>query len=198
MTSSKKKTGQMVTVDAHKLGQGLKSTFEGVAMVFDSIGVEAGFQIEEKPEKPIAVNAKETKTEKGERGGKINVSEKPAVETMTPDEDPTQYVEDGTEAGAEDVAEDTAGDDVDDGDSDRSDNPVDDSDAISEAEETKEVPAVPSVSMDDVTKIIVQKIKQDRSNTQTIRQILRKYGTEKVSELKPAKYEAFLTDIAVL
>ena len=170
MTSSKKKTGQMVTVDAHKLGQGLKSTFEGVAMVFDSIGVEAGFQIEEKP----------------------------AVETMTPDEDPTQYVEDGTEAGAEDVAEDTAGDDVDDGDSDRSDNPVDDSDAISEAEETKEVPAVPSVSMDDVTKIIVQKIKQDRSNTQTIRQILRKYGTEKVSELKPAKYEAFLTDIAVL
>ena len=78
------------------------------------------------------------------------------------------------------------------------DNPVDDSDAISEAEETKEVPAVPSVSMDDVTKIIVQKIKQDRSNTQTIRQILRKYGTEKVSELKPAKYEAFLTDIAVL
>ena len=64
-------------------------------------------------------------------------------------------------------------------------------------EEKQEV-ASSGLSLDDVTEIIVQKIKQDRSNTQTIRQILRKYGTEKVSELKPAKYEAFLTDIAVL
>ena len=31
-----------IAVDAHKLSQGLKMTFEGMAMVFDSIGVDVG------------------------------------------------------------------------------------------------------------------------------------------------------------
>ena len=31
-----------IAVDAHKLSQGLKMTFEGMAMVFDSIGMDVG------------------------------------------------------------------------------------------------------------------------------------------------------------
>ena len=31
-----------IAVDAHKLSQGLKMTFEGMAMVFDSMGVDMG------------------------------------------------------------------------------------------------------------------------------------------------------------
>lgn len=43
METTKKKTeDNLVTVDVRKLSIGLKTTFEGVVMIFDSIGVDAG------------------------------------------------------------------------------------------------------------------------------------------------------------
>ena len=64
-------------------------------------------------------------------------------------------------------------------------------------EQPAEVPAVTStVTQDDITKIIVRKIKQDRSNNEKIGAILKTYGVAKVSDLPAAKYEAFLTDIS--
>ncbi|MBP5294688.1 MAG: hypothetical protein J6Y95_03085, partial [Lachnospiraceae bacterium] len=57
-------------------------------------------------------------------------------------------------------------------------------------------PAVLTVTQDDITKIIVRKIKQDRSNNAKIGAILKTYGVGKVSDLPAAKYEAFLTDIS--
>ena len=59
-------------------------------------------------------------------------------------------------------------------------------------------PAAPSVTQDDITKIIVQKLKKDRSNNEKIGAILKTYGVAKVSELPAAKYEAFLTDLSQL
>ena len=53
-----------------------------------------------------------------------------------------------------------------------------------------------TVTQDDITKIIVRKIKQDRSNNEKIGAILKTYGVAKVSDLPAAKYEAFLTDIS--
>lgn len=58
--------------------------------------------------------------------------------------------------------------------------------------------AVQTVTVDDLTKIIVRKVKQDRSNNGKIGAILKTYGVAKVSELPAAKYEAFLTDISQL
>jgi hypothetical protein len=55
-----------------------------------------------------------------------------------------------------------------------------------------------SVTADDLTKIIVQKIKQNRSNSEKIGVILKNYGAAKVSELPPDKYEAFITDVSQL
>ena len=55
-----------------------------------------------------------------------------------------------------------------------------------------------SVTVDDITKIIVRKVKQDRSNNEKIGSILKTYGVARVSELPTAKYEAFLTDISQL
>ena len=55
-----------------------------------------------------------------------------------------------------------------------------------------------TVTADDITKIIVRKIKQDRSNSDKIGMILKTYGAAKVSELPPDKYEAFLTDVSQL
>jgi hypothetical protein len=52
--------------------------------------------------------------------------------------------------------------------------------------------------MNDITKIIVQKLKKDRSNNEKIGAILKTYGVAKVSELPAEKYEAFLTDLSQL
>jgi hypothetical protein len=55
-----------------------------------------------------------------------------------------------------------------------------------------------TVTADDLTKVIVRKIKQNRSNTQKIGAILKTFGVAKVSELSADKYEAFLTELAQL
>ena len=55
-----------------------------------------------------------------------------------------------------------------------------------------------SVTRDDITKIIVQKLKKDRSNNERIGAILKAYGVARVSDLPESRYEAFLTDISQL
>ena len=55
-----------------------------------------------------------------------------------------------------------------------------------------------TVTVDDITKIIVRTVKQDRTNNEKIGAILKTYGVARVSELPTAKYEAFLTDISQL
>lgn len=57
---------------------------------------------------------------------------------------------------------------------------------------------VSTLTADDITKVIVRKIKQDRSNNEKIGAVLKTYGVAKVSELPASKYEAFLTDISQL
>ena len=180
MTSSKKTMEQAVVVDARKLSQGLKATFEGVAMVFDSLGVEADIGVNAVPEKEAA-KAKSTKA------GKMTEerADEPAIENET-------VVEANDEA--ENTGDDAAGDT---GTSDTADVSSVGSDD-SEVDETQEEETTSTISPDDVTKIIVQKIKQDRGNNEKIGQILKTYGAAKVGELDPKKYEAFLTDVAAL
>lgn len=60
-----------------------------------------------------------------------------------------------------------------------------------------EKPAV-NISKDDITSVIVAKIKQKRSNNEKIGQLLKTYGVGQLSELPAAKYEAFLADISQL
>lgn len=101
------------------------------------------------------------------------------------------------------------GDGTVDGDAGADDAPVADSaDAVGEETDTsnpqaetavtKEQETTPSVTQDDITKIIVQKLKKDRSNNEKIGAILKTYGVAKVSELPAEKYEAFLTDLSQL
>ena len=56
-----------------------------------------------------------------------------------------------------------------------------------------EQPAV-TISKDEITAVIVAKIKQKRSNNEKIGQLLKTYGVGQLSELPAAKYEAFLAD----
>ena len=54
------------------------------------------------------------------------------------------------------------------------------------------------LTVDDITKVIVAKLEQKRSNNELIGKLLTSYNVGKVSELKPSQYEAFLTDISQL
>ena len=54
------------------------------------------------------------------------------------------------------------------------------------------------ITTDDITRIIVRKIKQNKENNAKIGQVLKTYGVERVSDLKPEQYEAFVTDLAAL
>ena len=70
--------------------------------------------------------------------------------------------------------------------------------AVKEPETADTNKSVSTVTADDITKVIVRKIKQDRSNNEKIGSVLKTYGVTKVSELPASKYEAFLTDISQL
>ena len=59
-------------------------------------------------------------------------------------------------------------------------------------------PRVPVLTKDDITSVIVAKIKQKRSNNEKIGQLLKAYGVGALSDLPAEKYEAFLTDISQL
>ena len=109
-------------------------------------------------------------------------------------------MEDGGKAGKEenDAAEETGARTVDDAgvaDDAAVADPADDVEATKAEPENE--PA-PSITQDDITKIIVQKLKKDRTNNEKIGAILKTYGVTKVSELPAEKYEAFLTDLSQL
>ncbi len=55
---------------------------------------------------------------------------------------------------------------------------------------------VTTLTVDDIAKVIVQKIRKDRSAQGKIEPLLKTYGVARVSELPPEKFESFLTDIA--
>ena len=67
--------------------------------------------------------------------------------------------------------------------------------ASKKAEAPADTPAT-TVTVDDITKIIVSKIKQNPGNNAKIGALLKSYGVEKISGLPASKYEAFLTDIS--
>lgn len=158
----------VIAVDARRLSQGLKMTFEGMAMVFDSIGVDAAVPTVKADDAKTEVPADTASADKA-GGVEETMSEKhntaPAAEEQNP----------ATEAETVDSAESTA------------------TEAQSETSEPTS-----AVSIDDITKIIVQKIKQNRSNNAKIGSILKTYGVAKVGDLPASKYEAFLTDLSAI
>ena len=170
MAEAKKRTwkvsgeaSNLVTVDANRLREALKHTFEGVTMLFDCIGlnVPVGEPVPEQEEK-------HEENHLAEQAEVIPAKEvEPAQADEPPKEAETVSVEDPPEEQQADPPSETA--------------------ASS---------AAYTVSQDDITRIIVRKIKQDRSNNEKIGAILKTYGVSKVSDLPATKYEAFLTDLS--
>ena len=162
----------VIAVDARKLSLGLKMTFEGMAMVFDSIGVDVGVTA-------VKTDDARTATPADPAGDKLSSVE----ETVSEEYDTTPDAEDQNAANeAEPSATETV---------DAADAPV------AEAQLDASEPTS-AVSIDDITKIIVQKIKQNRKNNEKIGSILKTYGVAKVGDLSTSKYEAFLTDLSAI
>ena len=59
----------------------------------------------------------------------------------------------------------------------------------------KEKPVV-TITKDDITAVIVAKIKKKRDNNEKIGQLLKTYGVAQLSDLPTEKYEAFLADVS--
>ena len=179
--NTEEKIPVVIPVDAEKLSRGLRLTFEGMSMVFDSIGT--GCRISGEVDDPELVPwAKEDV-----RTGASEDAEA-AVETVEKD------AEKSTEKSAEKSTEETH---------EESEESAEESAAASAPAEETSTPAktdahTSPVTIDDITKIIVQKIKQNRKNHEAIGSILKTYGVAKVSELPVEKYEAFLTDLAAI
>ena len=53
-----------------------------------------------------------------------------------------------------------------------------------------------TITKDDITAVIVAKIKKKRDNNEKIGQLLKAYGVAQLSDLPAEKYEAFLADVS--
>lgn len=54
------------------------------------------------------------------------------------------------------------------------------------------------LTVDDLIKVVTQKIKQNRSNKDKVLGLLKSYGAAKVSDVPAEQYETFLTDLSQL
>lgn len=57
-------------------------------------------------------------------------------------------------------------------------------------------PSTVTITKDDITAVIVAKIKKKRDNNEKIGQLLKTYGVAQLSDLPAEKYEAFLADVS--
>ena len=169
-------SGNMVLVDGKLLGQGLKTAFTGIAMVFDSLGAsEASSEIKAAQKAQAAVDSSSS-----------------VVNTGNPDTTEKEEAEEELPFAPEPVEAAKPG---------KSEEPMKSAEQDKPAEPEKlktPSPTTPSITIDDITKVIVAKIKKKRDNNAKIGSLLKTYGVDKVSGLPPEKYEAFLTDISEL
>ena len=166
----------VVAVDARKLSHGLKMTFEGMAMVFDSIGVDVGV---------TAVKTDDART--ATPADPIDPADPAAEKVSSSAETVSEEHDTASDAEVQSAADDTVPSTAETVDA------ADAPDAETQPDASEQTGAV---TLDDITKIIVQKIKQNRKNNEKIGSILKTYGVAKVGDLPASKYEAFLTDLS--
>jgi len=217
------KNEKYIAVEVEAFGRGMQKLFEGMAEVFSSIGMEEPdrLQAEKRKWQPAEGagnnDAAEDAGEKsaGTHTDEAGVTEAPDSETHTetpvvePTDTPAEPVtqKKGRKKTKEPAAPEPSAEEPDFPVDDEPPFDVDveaaDSNAPEDSGETEPTAKAgkqeeASITADDITKIIVQKIKQNRSNNQRIGQLLKTYGVERVSDLPKTKYEAFVTDLAAL
>ena len=161
-----------ITVDAGRLQEALKHALELEQMLVDCIGL--GVPVREDGERE----------EKAAAGGDTGQANTVSLEEQLTEVDvKCPWEEQGAER------------------KDRPSDPWEESEE--QEEERRNRPPVPeehsptpdSITKDEIIRIIVRKIKQDRANNELIGAILKSYGVDRVSDLPVEKYEAFLIDL---
>lgn len=209
-----------------KVVDGLVEVFEGLAQMFSGVSdqLEKIPLIADDPEDEMPRPVSEVPALSEKKGAAAPHPRKKPVKKIRKTDVPVEDLaeapvveepaaEDDTNSGSsveETAAEgDSTENESADGEATDSDFPVDDADALpwnedtgqkstaSEEAEPKSAPAV-TITKDDITAVIVGKIKKKRSNNEKIGQLLKAYGCKELSALPPEKYEAFLADISQL
>ncbi len=185
------KEKRYVAVEIQAFGQGMQKLFAGVAEVFSAIGAEEPEQLirEKKKWNPSTGTGYSAETNAAACEGD-HTPEQTGSENADPDGMSAADTADAANAPENTPpAEEQAG---------SVDTAADEKPAEEKKAAKKTKAAESSVSRDDLTRIIVQKIKQNRSNNEKIGQLLKAYGAVRVGELPSDKYEAFITDLAAI
>ena len=195
-----------------KVVDGLTEVFEGLAQMFEGVSDQLGLlgvavTPEEKPLFPVTEQVIPAVSEK-KGAAAPHPRKKPIKKTRKVEEasdKPEETVTDSdVSVDTQPDAENTAGE-AEDTDAAEENVPADDADALPWGEDTgqKEAPAPPAkaqpvvtITKDDITAVIVAKIKKKRDNNEKIGQLLKTYGVAQLSDLPSEKYEAFLADVS--
>ena len=203
-----------------KVVDGLAEVFDGLAQMFAGVSEQldtlaANADPEEKLELPVAVQPVPDVSEK--KGAAVpHPRKKPVKKTKKAENAVPVVTEDETEDVPE--VEESSTDETMNSESSEtaeSEHPVDDADALPCEEDTgqKEVPSdktagkdtpaakeetqsAVTITKDEITAVIVAKIKKKRDNNEKIGQLLKTYGVAQLSDLPAEKYEAFLADVS--
>ncbi len=199
--------------------EGLAQMFEGVSDQLELLGTDAAS--EDKPLRPVvdregpAVSEKKgvaaphprkkpvKKTRKVEEVSDkleepVTDSDSDAAADTQPDaESPTGEAEDTAEENfpADDADALPWGEDTGQKETDQKEELPDNPQPTKQDASSKEKPLV-TITKDDITKVIVTKIKKKRDNNEKIGQLLKTYGVAQLSDLPVEKYEAFLADVS--
>ena len=189
--------------------EGLAHMFEGVSDQLDQLGADA--TLEDKPLRSVVDQEVPAVSEK-KCAAAPHPRKKPVKKTKNVDEVASAVTEDKTPEVP--VVEETPAEDAVNAESSETadaEHPVDDADALPWAEDTgqKEAPAdkaepaakaeaqpAVTITKDDITAVIVAKIRKKRDNNEKIGQLLKTYGVAQLSDLPAEKYEAFLADVS--
>ena len=193
-----------------KVVDGLVEVFDGLAQMFAGVSEQldtlaANAEPEEKLELPVAEQPIPAVAEK--KGSAVPHPRKKPVKKTKKIDEPTSAVTEKEAVEVPTVEETSAEETANSESSETADaeHPVDDADALPWAEDTgqKEAPAAKAeaqsavtITKDDITAVIVAKIKKKRDNNEKIGQLLKTYGVAQLSDLPVEKYEAFLADVS--
>ncbi len=181
-----------IVVDVQKLSRGLKTTFEGIAMVFDSLGkrldvaelntmsaklMESEENLENEKPQNISEAVSETPSELAETVKTADVKEVNTSETPAEIPAESEHADEPKEAQAEAQQSDTA-----------------DTADTEQPEETKS-----SITRDDIVRLVTKKLKENRDiNGPKIRKIINQHDAENLPQLTEENFEAVMTEIASL
>ena len=190
-----------------KVVDGLTEVFEGLAQMFEGVSDQlellgADAVPEDKRIFPIVDQEAPAVSEK-KGASASHPRKKPIKKTRKVEEASDKLEEPVTDSNSDATADIQPDAENSAGEAEEEENfPADDADALPWAEDTgqKETPAeaqsAVTITKDEITAVIVAKIKKKRDNNEKIGQLLKTYGVAQLSDLPAEKYEAFLADVS--